>query len=326
MARVYLDAVNPRIERFAGPTIHEVHIDGAMSNISIAYRNDQYIADQVFPIIPVQHQSDKYFKFDKAAWFRNEAQIRAYGTRAARSDYSITQSAPYAAVEYALASGLPDEIRANADDPLRPEVEKTEFVTDKILLKLEYDVATLVNTSGNWTNSGAPSNGAWDADTSDPIKDVVGGSSSVRETIRGTIGRYPNTLVMGATVWAALMRHPDLLDRVKYTQMGVVTQQLVASLFQVDKVLVGTAIINNAAEQATDSFADVWGKFAWFGWVPPSAGLMIPAAGYVFAWKQRQVNRYREEQEHQDLFECLMNYDKKVTSADSGYLLTSVVS
>lgn len=45
----------------AGPTKSSVHIDSAMSNISIAYRNENYIAEQIFPNVPVQHQSDKYF-------------------------------------------------------------------------------------------------------------------------------------------------------------------------------------------------------------------------------------------------------------------------
>jgi len=45
----------------ANPTVHDVHIDGPLANISIAYRNSGYIADQVFPNVPVTKKSDKYF-------------------------------------------------------------------------------------------------------------------------------------------------------------------------------------------------------------------------------------------------------------------------
>lgn len=220
------------------------------------------------------------------------------------------------------------EIVDNADNPLNPDREATEFATEKLFLRLEKDVADMVQTSGNWTNSGTANSingsGAWSADTSDPINDVTG-KSGVRETIRQTIGRYPNVCVLGATVFASLRRHPDILDRIKYTQKGIVTADLVAELFDVDKLYVGTAVINSALEGATDSFSDIWGNYAWFGYVPTTPGLMIPAAGYVFQWKARQVNRYREQEEHQDVIECLQNWDSKVTSADSGYLLTSVV-
>lgn len=312
------------VEYFAQPTRHQVHIDTAMTNISIAYRNEVYIAEQIFPNVPVKHQSDKYFVFDKASWFRDEAGPRPPGGRAPRVEYALTTGGPYACIEYAAAKGIPDEIVDNADNPLNPDREGTEFVTDKLLMRKEKDISDLVFTGANWTNTGTPAGGVWSGDTSDPINDITG-SSGIRETVRKAIGRYPNTMVMGATVWAALQRHPDFLDRVKYTQLGIVTEDLAAKLFQVNKLLIGTAIINNAQEGAADDFADIWGASVFLGWTSPSPSLMSPSAGYVFTWKPRQVNRYREEQEHQDIVEALENWDAAVTSKDSGYLLTSVV-
>ena len=81
----------------ARPTPNDVHIDSALSNISIAYRNEAYIADKVFPIVPVQKQSDYYFVFGKSMWYQDNVAVRAPGTRAARADYSVT-SASYIAI------------------------------------------------------------------------------------------------------------------------------------------------------------------------------------------------------------------------------------
>jgi hypothetical protein len=47
------------------PTVRDVHIDSAMSEISIAYRNKLYIAPQVFPVVSVEKRSDKYFVFGR---------------------------------------------------------------------------------------------------------------------------------------------------------------------------------------------------------------------------------------------------------------------
>ena len=91
------------------PTPRQVHIDTAMSRISVAYRNPSYIAEQIFPIVPVQHQSDKYFVFDKASWFRNEAGVRAPGTRGPEVEYSVSSSA-YACTEYTATKTVPDEM------------------------------------------------------------------------------------------------------------------------------------------------------------------------------------------------------------------------
>lgn len=43
------------------PTVNDVHLDSAMTQISIAYKNGAYIASQIFPVVPVAKKSDKYF-------------------------------------------------------------------------------------------------------------------------------------------------------------------------------------------------------------------------------------------------------------------------
>ena len=71
------------------PTVYQVHVNRPLSSISVAYRNDAYIADQIFPIVPVDKKSDLYFTFGKGAWFRNRSGPRAPGTRAPFGDYYI---------------------------------------------------------------------------------------------------------------------------------------------------------------------------------------------------------------------------------------------
>ena len=63
----------------AQPTPSDVHVDAILTNISVAYIQDQnyFIANKVFPSIPVEKQSDKYFKYTKGDWFRDEAAVRA---------------------------------------------------------------------------------------------------------------------------------------------------------------------------------------------------------------------------------------------------------
>ena len=58
----------------------DVHIDAMLTNLSIGYKNDLYIADQIAPIVPVRRQSDIIPKYDQSHWFRNQAAIRAPGT------------------------------------------------------------------------------------------------------------------------------------------------------------------------------------------------------------------------------------------------------
>lgn len=317
----------------ARPTHADMHIQAALSNVSVAYRNAAYIGDQVFPVVTVRKQADKYFIFDKVAWFRNEAGPRAPGTRSVEGGYSLSQGS-YSCVETAFSKVVTDEEEDNADDVLTPRRTAVEFATDKILLAREYDVASIVFGGGSWAASSTPST-TWDDPASDPISDIEAG----KETLVQAIGREPNVCVMGRNVWTDLKRHPDLLDLYKYTSNGMITLAQFQSLFEFDKVLVGTAIYASAAMQdayqlpssgvltdQTVTYSFVWGKSMWLGWVPPNPALAIPAAGYTFTWKNRQVAQFRREEERATKYEVLENYDIVATATDAGYEFKSCVA
>jgi hypothetical protein len=291
-----------------------------MTNISIAYRNETYIAPQVFPVVPVQNQSDKYFIFSKSDWFRNEAGMRAPATVGPIVEYSLT-SGIYAAQPISAGKWVPDEVVDNADAPLRPRQEATEFATDKVQLYAEVEVAGNVFGNSVWSGSSTPST-LWDDNASNPLEDV----ETARESVAKTIGREPNVMVIGREVWTDLRHHPDLLDRIKYTATGIMTPQLLGQLFEVEKLLIGNAVYDTGEEGGTASYGFVWGKHAFVGYVSPRPGLMTPSAGYLFTWKNRQVERVRDPLRKADLVRVEWHYDDKVTASDAGYLLKSVVS
>lgn len=304
------------------PTVSQVHRNAILDRISIAYRNDAYIAPLLFPVVSVEKQSDFYYIFDKSSWFRDRVAYRAPGTRAKRADYALT-TASYFCMPYALAKGVPDEVVRNADSPLRPAVEAAEFVTDGLLLGEEIRVADLITASANWT-SASIKNGAsaWSIDTSTPLEHI----DTAVDAVISSIGRKPNVAVMSWNVWRYLKNHPDLAERVKYTRPGgtPVADDL-ANWFGLDKVLIGTAIKDTAQEGAAASISYVWGNGFWVGYVPGSPGLMTPSAGYIMEWGGRSVDTFREDQERQNVYEASHYSDEVITASDAGALLTSLV-
>ena len=85
---------------------------------------------------------------------------------------------------------------------------------------------------------------------------------------------------MGAAVWAKLKNHPKVIDRIKYTGRDSATPELVASLFGVQRVLVGDALYENDA----GALADVWGKFVVVAYteVGSMADMGRPTFGYTY--------------------------------------------
>ena len=302
------------------PTPRDVHLDGALSQFSIAYRNESYIYDQIFPIVPVAKQTDFYFIFDKQAWFRDIVKQRAPGTRAQRADYTLS-TASYVAINYALAKAVPDEVRANADSPLRPDVEATEFVTDALLRGVERRVATLVTASANWAYAASPTT-QWTADTADPLGDIEAAINGVVSTI----GRQANVGVMSWDVWRYLKNHPDLLDRVKYTRNGGVPMPSdLAGWFGLEKLLIGNSLYDSAIEGQTASMLYIWGDVFWVGYVAPNATLLTPSAGFTLQWGARESRRFREDQERQDVMEVSHYTDEVIAASDSGAIVYNAI-
>lgn len=316
------------------PTQTDVHVDAILTNISVAYiqAESRFIASQVFPNISVQKQSDKYFTYTKNDWFRDEAQVRADGTESVGSGYGVS-TASYSCDVYAFHKDIGDQARKNSDNPLSPDQDATRFVTQRMLVRKEVQWVSDYFTTGVWGTDkvGATDFTKWsDYAGSNPIDDMEAG----KETILSNTGFMPNTLVMGYQVFRQLKNHPDIIDRIKYTSSQTVTPDLLARMFEVDRVLVSTAIKATNLEGETAAYAFTHGKNAWLGYVAPNPGLLTPSAGYTFAWTEVSdgmnqnvgISKFRIPELRADRIEAQMAWDNKVVATDLGYFFSAAVA
>ena len=272
------------------PKMQNAHIDRALTNMSVAYLQDAnaFIADKVFPVVPVKRQSDVFYTYNKGDFMRDEAQVRGAGTESAGGDYGVEASTPYYCRKHAFHKDVTPEERVNYDEPLDADTDATDFVTQKMLIRREMAWASKFFVAGVWGTEIAgkaadPAEGEtlqWNLPTSNPIQDVTNaGVKMASET-----GFKPNTLVLSPYAFNALKNHEDVLDRIKYTQKGLVTEDLLATLFGVDRVLVAWSVVNSAAKGAADAVDFIYGKHALLCYAAPRPALRKPSAGYVFAW------------------------------------------
>src|ERR1700719_12113 len=243
-----------------GPQVGQVYVDPALTNISIAYQNDTYMADMVFPEIQVAKVSGFYWVYDKSKCVVADDK-RAPSTRANRVDYGLTKTPYGPLIEHALEQDIPDEVVDQASAPLDPNIDATENVTDRILLSKEVDAFTQCSNTAvitqNVTLSGASQ---WSQyATSDPIGDV----RTARDTVKKAVLKMPNRLLLGYEVLSILNNHPEIIERIKYSQLGVVTPELLAEIFMIEEVWVADAEQNVANEAQTADMEYVWGKNAW---------------------------------------------------------------
>lgn len=313
------------------PTSSQVHVDAILTNISVAYiqRQENFIANKVFPIVPVDKQSDKYFSYTKNDWFRDEARLRADATESAGGGYNLSTSS-YSADVWAFHKDVGDQTRANADAPINVDREAVEFVTSRLLLKMETEWVSNFFGTGVWGTDYTPGNLWSDYTNSDPLNDV----EDAKAAILSTTGFEPNTLVLGYDVFKELKNHPDLVDRIKYTSSNVITTDMIARMFDVERVLVSKSVKATNNEGGTAAYSFTAGKNALLCYSAPSPGLLQPSAGYVMSWtgvsgglgQTIGASRFRMESVKADRIEGEMAFDMKVVAADLGYFFSAVVA
>lgn len=330
------------------PVVSDVHVSAALTNIAVAYfqTDDAYVADRVFPMVPVQHQTDKYFVWSKADFFRDEAQQRADATESAGTGVNLTTQS-YSAKVWALHQDLGTQIRANADPSVDIDVASTRQLMQKLKIRRDRLFMTAYMTTGVWGSDAVGTSAAsggnpgtltpvfWDDDAnSDPFTDIA----YAQTTVLQNTGMMPNTLLLSWPVYQVLKKHPLVIDRIKYTNpafAGTINEALLAQAFDIDRVIVSKAVYNTTAEGTAASMSFVAGKNAWLGYSAPSPGLMVPSAGYTFGWSGfTGLNGLgiRTAQIPMNWLglgtirnECEMAFDMQVVGSDLGFFWSAIV-
>lgn len=315
------------------PDSRDLIIAGPLADVSIAYRNKSYIADKMFPLIDRVSPRAKIARYGKGAWFRDDAGIRGAGARAKRGGYTV-EMVSLNTKEYAFAKEVTDEDRRFANTqgapPLQPDQDALEFAADKIDLKKEVRVASLI-LGGTWCGvAGEDAAGGWAAGGGNTFLADV---RARVETIRANTGMKPNRLMMDFGTYNSLKEETTVLSKIQYTERAVLTKELLAAILELDEVLIGEAIVNTAKEtKAGTEFtaANIWEKNAGKGmaflcYCPPKPGLKTPSAGYQarVAYENGQSRRttsWREPAEHQDVYEVAEETDILQVGADLGFL------
>jgi hypothetical protein len=269
-------------------------IQPRLTAITLAYRNQRLVADDVLPRIPVESPLFKYSSYNLADAFTvpdtrvgrkgdvNEIDWTATEQTASTSDYGLEDAIPYYDVMAANAA-----MKAQGVYPIDPQARSTELLTDLVALDREIRVSNLVLNAANYptANKRTLSGSAqWNnTSTATPIQDITSARDSM--IIR------PNKAVMGRAVFTALATHPQIVKAYNGTSgdTGIVPQEFIANLFEFDEIIVGDGWVNSAKKGQTPTLVRVWGKsFLMFYQSPVIASPTgIITFGYTAEWGQR---------------------------------------
>lgn len=313
--------------------VGDVHVNRMLTQLSIGYSPGGFIADDIFPLVGVNKQSDIIPFYDQSPWFRDEGTklVRAPSTEAAKTGLTVDTTNTYFAVNNAIGADLPYEIRDNQDAPFDMERDVARLLTGLLQLRRERAFAAEHMGTGDWGTDFTVANKWNDYGLSTPLSDM----RAQQRAVRRAIGTRANTWVLGDLVWQRLQDHPDLIQRLPDNTLRNPTRAQLASLLEVDRILVGEAMFTSSPEgtaEASVTYSDVWDDDALCLYVPGSPSLINPAAGYTFYWRNsvaptapQYVRRMDDTFRKRTIIEVHTFFDQVKTLATAGQLGLDVV-
>lgn len=246
-------------------------IQPTLTAISLTYKNRDFIAEAVLPRVPVASQTFKWSKYTLADGFTIPDTRVGRKSAPGQIDWTASETSD-STVDFGLEDAIPNADIQNAaaamkifgQMPIDPQQRSTTLLTQLIATDRENRVAQLVFALGTYpaanrtTLSGTSQ---WsDTANSNPV-------SALMNALDIPVVR-PNVLVLGQQTWTALRQHPKV-TAAAFPSGGnalgggtILQREALASLLEIEEVIVGPAWSNTAKPGQTPTLARLWGKHA----------------------------------------------------------------
>ncbi len=295
-------------------------VDPVLTELLIGYSNEEFVGTSLFPIVNVNKEAGKIPTFGKEA-FKVYSTLRALRAQSNRLPVEARGTIDFVLDEHDAV--YPVDYREVDEDSFEARAYGAYRAESAILLKNEYSCAMLATDLNNYpTNNKATLSGTsqWtDKANSKPIDDVKGAVSAVRNAI----AKEPNTMLIGYDSFQALTEHPTILERIKYSQIGVVTIDLLKAIFNIPNIVVGKGVYVDDE----DVQHDLWGGDVVLSYVAPKRSdvprsIYEPTYGYTLRKTgMPEADTYREEGGKIENIRSTDLLQVKIVGSDAGFLI-----
>ena len=170
----------------------------------------------------------------------------------------------------------------------------------------------------------------WNASTGTTILADV---QAAKNAIQASIGVDPNLMTVPRDVFNSLRVAPEILERFKYSDGGLVTKLQLEALFEIE-ILVSNDNINNAAEGQTASMGGIWSDEVVLSYSQPSADIKALNFMRTFNWTAVDGSgpngistfSYDEQPIDSRIVRARQFTDEKIVAAGAAYYLSNVLA
>jgi hypothetical protein len=264
----------------------------ALANYAKEFADDSVplVGDLIFPKVPVDRQSYQYLIWNRDNLRVPGSTLRAPGGHATEIRRSYSTST-YFCRSHALKGKVPFESEAyGLGLGFSTKQHLTGDLIGRIRRARESEIATMALSTSNFPNGVTLSGGAqWDSYLTTPADDTEATVTSHPIVAVGTykailrqaaVQDTEMVLILSDPVYQALINHPDIVERFKYTNAaGNISLAQLTSAFGVKCVLASALTMNQ------DNVASwIWGYSAFLGYSKPTSDREDVSCGKTFVW------------------------------------------
>jgi len=257
----------------AAPSTAITRLDLSLTyhEFSLLANQKKFIGLRVLPALGVEQEASDFGKVKIASLLtKQEETKRAPKSTYARDSFEFTTDS-YAVEEHGVEEPVDDASVERYGDIIRVEQLATVRAVNRVLQRLEYDIAAAVFNTATWNGAGLTTTvgTAWTtAASADPVADI----DAAHEKVSAGCGEDANTLVLTKKGFVSLIRTARVEGLLKYDaselliainsgQNQSMLKEIVSGLkdlLQVEQILVGRGFKNTADKGQVASLARVW--------------------------------------------------------------------
>ncbi len=307
----------------------KAQVDKLLTNVSIMYKPEGYIAEDVLPTLTVKQKSGLI-----GSYGMNHIRIeddKVGGEAQARRVQPISRDdSQYLVSSHALEGVVTEDDYDNVEEPFQAESDETEGLTTLIVTNKERALAsTLLNPSVITQTDQLSGTAQWsDYSNSDPIGDF----KDMRLAVKAGCGFLPNKAIISEEVFVVLQYHPQILSQLGYSlnRAGTLNLDEIAKAMGVKKLFVAAAMYNSAKDGQTAVLASLWGKDCVMYYAPDTAAKKQTSLGYyvrMSSRKARQVYKYPlNNPAESNAIYVRDDYSFELTNVDAAFLMEDVIA
>ena len=292
--------------------------DPVLTNLAQGYHNLELVGEVLMPTVEIDKEAGKIPKFGRLA-FRLPSTVRNLRGTSNRLDPEDITAIDVALEEHDVEYAIDYREENEAIFSLRQFALNT--TQDVIALGREKEVATLALDESKYDAGNKVTLSGTSKITSKQADIFAMFDTGIR-AVKRAIGRKPNICVIAGDVWAALKEHPAVIEKLKYSQVAIVTPEVFGKLIGIDTVKIGEAVY-----EESNQLKDIWSDAIVLAYVAPRSTerkgtVYEPSYGYTV---RRQgglfVDTYKENGGKLEVIRTTDIHKPHLLGASAGYLI-----